>query len=73
MGPLGCPETSLSNYHCTARNIPEERSSRLIYLEVSSRIIRQTTKDLLKGLATELNRPQYRSGTAYDSLLIDGG
>ena len=25
MGPRGCPETSLRNYHCTLRNIPEER------------------------------------------------
>jgi hypothetical protein len=25
MGPMGCPETSLRNYHSTLRNIPEER------------------------------------------------
>jgi hypothetical protein len=25
MGPIGCPETSVQNYHSTVRNIPEER------------------------------------------------
>jgi hypothetical protein len=25
MGPIGCPETSVQNYHSTLRNIPEER------------------------------------------------
>jgi len=27
MGPIGCPETSLINYHPTPSNIPEERRS----------------------------------------------
>jgi hypothetical protein len=26
-GPIGCPETSLRNYHCTLRKLPEERRS----------------------------------------------
>jgi hypothetical protein len=25
MGPLGCPETSVQNYHSALRNTPEER------------------------------------------------
>ena len=29
-GPIGCPETSVKNYHCTPRNIPEERRSLLL-------------------------------------------
>ena len=29
MGPLGCHETSVPNYQCTLRNIPEERRSDL--------------------------------------------
>jgi hypothetical protein len=29
MEPTGCPETSVPNYHCTLRNIPEGRSSHL--------------------------------------------
>ena len=28
-GPIGCPETSVRNYHFSLRNSPEERSSRL--------------------------------------------
>ena len=28
MGPIGCPETSARNYHCTLRNYREERRSR---------------------------------------------
>jgi hypothetical protein len=24
MGPIGCPETSVKDYHSTLRNIPEE-------------------------------------------------
>jgi hypothetical protein len=27
MGPIGCPETSVQNYHSTLRNIAEERRS----------------------------------------------
>ena len=30
MGPIGCPETSVINYHYWPRNIPEERSSHLL-------------------------------------------
>jgi hypothetical protein len=30
MGPLGCPETSVINYHYSLRNNPEERSSRVL-------------------------------------------
>jgi hypothetical protein len=29
MGPIGCPETSLTNYHSTLRKIPEECISHL--------------------------------------------
>jgi hypothetical protein len=29
MGPIGCPETSVTNYHNTLRNIPEERRSHM--------------------------------------------
>jgi hypothetical protein len=31
MGPLGCPETSVRNYHYSLRNNPEQRSSHLLY------------------------------------------
>jgi len=30
MGPVGCPETSVMNYHYALRNIPEERRSHLL-------------------------------------------
>jgi len=30
MGPIGCPETSVRNYHYSQRNNPEERSSNLL-------------------------------------------
>ena len=29
-GPIGCPETSVRNYHSTLRNIPEDRSSQTL-------------------------------------------
>jgi hypothetical protein len=29
MGPIGCPETSVRNYHYSLRNIPEDRTSQL--------------------------------------------
>jgi len=32
MGPKGCPETSVRNYHYSLRNNPEERSSRKVLL-----------------------------------------
>jgi len=28
MGPIGCPEMSVRNYHYSLRNNPEERSSK---------------------------------------------
>jgi hypothetical protein len=30
-GPIGCPETSVQNYHSTLRNIPEERRSQVLH------------------------------------------
>ena len=40
MGPIGCPETSLNNYHYSLRNCPEERSFRLLRGEsLKSRIV----------------------------------
>ena len=30
MGSIGCPETSVRNYHYSLRNNPEERSSQLL-------------------------------------------
>jgi hypothetical protein len=30
MGPIGCPKTSVRNYHYSLRNKPEERSSRTL-------------------------------------------
>ena len=30
MGPIGCTETSMRNYHYSLRNSPEERSSRVL-------------------------------------------
>jgi hypothetical protein len=30
MGPIGCPETSVRNYHYSLRNNSEERSSHLL-------------------------------------------
>jgi len=32
MGQIGCPETSVRNYHCSLRDDPEERSSHRHYL-----------------------------------------
>ena len=32
MGPIGCPETSVRNYHYTLRNIPEERRALVSFL-----------------------------------------
>ena len=32
MGPISCPETSLSNYHSTVRKIPKERRSPFLQL-----------------------------------------
>jgi len=30
MGPVGCPETSVRNYHYSLGNNPEERSSHIL-------------------------------------------
>jgi len=44
MGPLGCPETSITNYQSTLRNIPEERKSDLrCGGSLNSRLIRLIT------------------------------
>jgi hypothetical protein len=32
LGPIGCPETSVQNYHFTVRNISEERRSDFIWV-----------------------------------------
>ena len=38
MGPIGCPETSVRNYHSTLRNIPEERRSLFLLVPYIRRI-----------------------------------
>jgi hypothetical protein len=30
MGPIGCPETSVWNYHSTLDNIPEDRIAHIV-------------------------------------------
>jgi hypothetical protein len=35
MGPIGCPETSVRNYHCSLRKKPEERSSHSALFKVT--------------------------------------
>ena len=35
MGAIGCPETSVRNYHYTLRNSPEARSSHTGYMFVA--------------------------------------
>ena len=32
MGPIGCPETSVQNYHSTLRNVAEEWRSQVSYV-----------------------------------------
>jgi len=38
MGPIGCRETTVTNYHSTPRNISEERRSHLHYGILKSRV-----------------------------------
>jgi len=35
MGPTGCPETSIINYHYSLRNNPEDHSSQVLFQSVS--------------------------------------
>jgi hypothetical protein len=52
VGPIGCPETSVGNYHYSLRNNPEERSShKHKYTVITS---------------TDNNRVSYLSGGASD-------
>ena len=39
MGPVGCPETSVINYHYSLRNIPEESSSSPRLLDMQRAIV----------------------------------
>jgi len=36
MGPIGCPETSVTNYQSTVRNIPEDRRPQITIFVASS-------------------------------------
>jgi hypothetical protein len=44
MGPIGCPETSVQNYHSTLRNIAEERRSRAVGFFNFSSVLKVTTE-----------------------------
>ena len=39
MGPIGCPETSVRDYHSTLRNIPEQRGS--VYQGINLKKVRE--------------------------------
>jgi len=47
MGPIGCPETSVRNYHCMPRNSTEERSSRA---HVFFYVLEESTRKLLVSI-----------------------
>jgi hypothetical protein len=54
MGPIGCPETSVRNYHYSPRNNPEERSSHLRGVSLKSRMFFQLPEVCL-SLVVHLN------------------
>jgi len=63
MGPIGCPETSVRNYHYSLRNNPEERNSQLLRRgSLKSRLIQLLTKPffilrkLQRGIITNAHR-----------------
>jgi len=60
MGPIGCPETSVRNYHYTLRNIPEERRSEklscLLKYSISLRFITESSESLVAGPSRDLPR-----------------
>ena len=71
MGAIGCPETSVINYHYTLRNSPEERSSYLLngeslkpFFEVhkatSTRDVKNCSLKILSvNILCENNWPKY--------------
>jgi len=52
MEPIGCPETSVRNYHYSLRNDPEERGSRLL----RGGSLKSATDDKSLSLATGFKR-----------------
>jgi hypothetical protein len=56
MGSMGCPETSVSNYHSSLRNIPEDWRPPLQFcVSLKSRLEENSNydyKDILFGVAS---------------------
>jgi hypothetical protein len=54
MGPIGCPETSVRNYHSTLCKIPEERRCKSVLLCISSNEIGLFEERFSIGVWTQL-------------------
>jgi len=68
MEPIGCPETSARNYHCSLRNDPEERSSHQCWMLMNTLCIVDISRSIL-GLghcATSRKVPGSIPGVAGD-------
>ena len=85
MEPIGCPETSVRNYHYTLRNNPEERSFHLLRRgnlktrgkisppHVGSRIIRLTTpcpRNEVRGSGRCEKDSSQQSGRLSETMLV---
>jgi len=74
MGPIGCPETSVRNYHYLLRNNPEERSYRISPKLPSDRtdnfhcmslrqgIVKQSSLVEVAGVKVEHSTPDWETG-----------
>ena len=51
MGPIGCPETSIRNYHNTLRNSPEGRSSHCAFADTVTMYVFCTYEVIMGGRA----------------------
>ena len=66
MGPIGCPETSVRNYHYSLRKNPKDRSSHSVFVKVTvcrilNKVIMVVQNVLFLGLmvlTTEASEPR---------------
>jgi hypothetical protein len=76
MGPIGCPETSVKNYHSPLRNTPEERRSHVHRggsLKSHRRLQDVSTLWTLPVVTYAFTGRHYDSGQWYDGTPVSGG
>jgi hypothetical protein len=60
MGPTGCPETSVTNYQSTLRNLPKDRITHVVSILYFSLRVTQSARHILPNFISLISGEEYQ-------------